>query len=95
MGFCQEYPGVAMSDEDVFARHWVLTEDELLRMLWRCQAGENPDVVLIELHVNRANRREDRRHRPHRFGGRSPRHPRTTRHVRRNRQQDGDPPRDA
>ena len=82
-----------MSDEDVFGRRWVLTEDELLRMLWRCQAGENPDVVLVELHANHANHREDRRRHPRSFGSRSPRHPRTTRHVRRNQQQDGDSPR--
>lgn len=79
-----------MSDENVFGRRWVLTEDELLRMLWRCQAGENPDVVLVELH---ANHREDRRRRPHSFGGRSARNPRATRHIRRDRQQDGDSPR--
>lgn len=70
-----------MSGDDVFSRRWVLTEDELLRMLWRCQAGENPDVVLLELH---ANHREDRRRRPHPFGGHVSR---ATRHVRRDRQQ--------
>lgn len=41
-----------MSD-DVFHRRWVLAEDELLRMLWRCRAGENPDVVLLELYAQR------------------------------------------
>lgn len=47
-----------MSDDDVFGRRWVLTEDQLLRMLWRSYAGENPDVLLLELY---AERREDRR----------------------------------
>ncbi|QUH00722.1 hypothetical protein HUO13_07760 [Saccharopolyspora erythraea] len=58
-----------MKDDDVFGRRWVLTEDELLRMLWRCHAGENPDVVLVELH---ANHREPQPHPRHRgaFGGR-------------------------
>ncbi|GAA0521071.1 hypothetical protein GCM10011581_11560 [Saccharopolyspora subtropica] len=65
-----------MSDDDVFGRRWVLAEDELLRMLWRCHAGENPDVVLLELH---ANRREDRREPA---AGRAPR---VTRHLRRDR----------
>lgn len=41
-----------MSD-DVFHRRWVLAEDELLRMLWRCRGGENPDVVLLELYAQR------------------------------------------
>jgi hypothetical protein len=65
-----------MSDDDVFSRRWVLTEDELLRMLWRCRAGENPDVVLLELY---AHHREER-HRPNPLGGRTSR---TSRHVRR------------
>lgn len=77
-----------MSDENVFGRRWILTEDELLRMLWRCQAGENPDVVLVELY---ANHREDGPRRPHGSRGRAPRHPRVTRHVHRNRQ-DGNTP---
>lgn len=66
-----------MSDDDVFSRRWFLTEDELLRMLWRCHAGENPDVVLIELY---ALRQQESRRRPHPFGRRTPR---TTRHIRR------------
>lgn len=66
-----------MSD-DVFGRRWVLGEDELLRMLWRAHAGENPDVVLVELYAS--GQREDRRRRPHPFPGRPPR---ATRHVQR------------
>ncbi|MER7082621.1 hypothetical protein SAMN02982929_03145 [Saccharopolyspora kobensis] len=58
-----------MSDDDVFDRRWVLAEDELLRMLWRSHAGENPDVLLVELH---ANRRGDRRN-PGPFGARNAR----------------------
>lgn len=68
-----------MSDDDVFGRRWVLAEDELLRMLWRSHAGENPDVLLLELH---ANRQEERRNRGP-SGGRTPRstpHPRRNRH---------------
>lgn len=65
-----------MSDDDVFSRRWVFTEDELLRMLWRCHGGENPDVVLVELHAYHHNER--RRPPP------LTRHTsRTTRHVRR------------
>ncbi|MEU6267003.1 hypothetical protein [Saccharopolyspora shandongensis] len=68
-----------MSDDDVFGRRWLLAEDELLRMLWRSHAGENPDVLLLELH---ANHQEDRRDsRP--ADGRRPRsvpHPRRNRH---------------
>ncbi|MCI2423907.1 hypothetical protein MOQ72_41560 [Saccharopolyspora sp. K220] len=67
-----------MSDDDVFGRRWVLAEDELLRMLWRSHAGENPDVLVLELHANRC---EDQRN-PRPFGGRLPR---ATRHPRRNR----------
>ncbi|GAA4618824.1 hypothetical protein [Saccharopolyspora hordei] len=48
-----------MSDDDVFNRRWVLAEDELLRMLWRCYAGENPDVVLVELHACRRGERRN------------------------------------
>ncbi|RKT86265.1 hypothetical protein SAMN05421805_102161 [Saccharopolyspora antimicrobica] len=58
-----------MSDDDVFDRRWVLAEDELLRMLWRSHAGENPDVLLVELH---ANHRGDRRN-PGPFGARNSR----------------------
>lgn len=65
-----------MSDDDVFDRRWVLAEDELLRMLWRCHAGENPDVLLVELH---ADRRGDRRD-PGSFGARVPRPARHQRH---------------
>lgn len=65
-----------MSDDDVFDRRWVLAEDELLRMLWRCHAGENPDVLLVELH---ADRRGDRRN-PGPFGARIPRPTRHRRH---------------
>ncbi|KAA5831263.1 hypothetical protein ABT337_00745 [Saccharopolyspora hirsuta] len=65
-----------MSGDDVFDRRWVLAEDELLRMLWRCHAGENPDVLLVELH---ANRRTDRRN-PGPFGARTPKSPRHKRH---------------
>ncbi|MGW5645177.1 hypothetical protein ACWEV3_31110 [Saccharopolyspora sp. NPDC003752] len=68
-----------MRDDDVFGRRWVLAEDELLRMLWRSHAGENPDVLLVELH---ANHQEDRRH-PGPADGRRPRsvpHPRRNRH---------------
>jgi hypothetical protein len=69
-----------MGDDDVFSRRWMLTEDELLRMLWRCHAGENPDVVLLELY---ANDRGDRRGPRQPFGGRPSR---TTRHIHRDRQ---------
>lgn len=48
-----------MSD-DVFHRQWVLAEDELLRMLWRCRAGENPDVVLLELYAQRRGKSSSR-----------------------------------
>ncbi|MGW1677396.1 hypothetical protein [Saccharopolyspora sp. NPDC002376] len=65
-----------MSDDDVFDRRWVLTEDELLRMLWRSHAGENPDVLLVELH---ANRQPDRRN-PGPFGARTPKSTRHKRH---------------
>ncbi|SDW43290.1 hypothetical protein SAMN05216215_1003101 [Saccharopolyspora shandongensis] len=68
-----------MSDDDVFGRRWVLAEDELLRMLWRSHAGENPDVLLLELH---ANHQEDRRN-PRPAADRRPRsvpHPRRNRH---------------
>ncbi|MDA3646749.1 hypothetical protein LZ318_41425 [Saccharopolyspora indica] len=65
-----------MSDDDVFGRRWVLSEDELLRMLWRSHAGENPDVLLVELHANRC---ADRRN-PGPFGARTPRTPRHRRH---------------
>ncbi|GAA2772578.1 hypothetical protein [Saccharopolyspora taberi] len=65
-----------MSDDDVFDRRWVLNEDELLRMLWRCHAGENPDVVLVELHANRAAAHRRRTRRPDR---------RIARHVQRGR----------
>jgi hypothetical protein len=41
--------------DDVFHRRWLLAEDELLRMLWRCRTGENPDVVLLELYVQRGD----------------------------------------
>lgn len=43
-----------MNDDDVFARRWTLSEDELLRMLWRCNAGEDPDAVLLELYAQRS-----------------------------------------
>lgn len=66
-----------MSDDDVFSRRWVLTEDELLTMLWSCYCGENPDVVLIHLH---ASPRRHRRRAP--FAGRTPR---AVRHTRRRR----------
>lgn len=64
--------------DDVFARRWVLGEDELLRMLWRSHSGENPDVVLLKLYAS--GRREDRRRRSQSCTGRTPR---ATRHVRR------------
>jgi hypothetical protein len=66
-----------MSDDDVFSRCWDLTEDELLWMLWRCHAGENPDVVLLELYVQRGQQRRPRRH--------ARRVPKVTRHLRRER----------
>ncbi|MFC7344460.1 hypothetical protein [Saccharopolyspora griseoalba] len=66
-----------MSDDDVFGRRWVLAEDDLLRLLWRSYAGENPDVLLLELH---AQRREDRRD-----GREAARVPRPARHLNRHR----------
>lgn len=42
-----------MGSDDVFNRRWILAEDELLRLLWRCRGGENPDVALLELHARR------------------------------------------
>ncbi|GAA4838233.1 hypothetical protein [Saccharopolyspora rosea] len=65
-----------MGDDDVFGRTWTVTEDALLRMLWRCYGGENPDVILLELH---ANHREDRRP-PRPAAGRGPRSARRDRH---------------
>lgn len=66
-----------MSDDDVFGRRWSLAEDELLQLLWRSYAGENPDVLLLELY---AQQREDRRER------RTPtRLPRQARHLNRHR----------
>ncbi|GAA4884165.1 hypothetical protein [Saccharopolyspora cebuensis] len=44
--------------DDVFSRRWVLAEDELLRLLWRCRAGEDPDAVLVELHALRSSHRD-------------------------------------
>lgn len=64
-------------NDDVFARRWVLSEDELLRMLWRCNAGENPDVVLLELHAERLPARRN----PGPFTARSAR-PKPHRHHR-------------
>lgn len=58
-----------MSDQ-VFERRWVLAEDELLRLLWRSHAGENPDVLLIELYA--CHQRQD-----------SGRAPRVSRHLHR------------
>lgn len=83
-----------MSDADsghdtVFSRRWVLAEDELLQLLWRCHAGENPDVVLVELHARRRAQpgpRSDRstgHGRAERGRTRSRRAPRTTRHFHR------------
>lgn len=61
----------------VFNRRWVLTEDELLTMLWRCYGGENPDVVLVELYAHQEQ------HRPRRTYPLRGRAPRTSRHIRR------------
>ncbi|MBE9373224.1 hypothetical protein IQ251_02060 [Saccharopolyspora sp. HNM0983] len=66
-----------MNDDDVFARRWVLSEDELLRMLWRSHAGENPDVLLLELYAERSQGRRN----PGPFAARSTR-PRQPRHLR-------------
>lgn len=67
-----------MDHDDVFSRRWVLSEDELLRLLWSCHAGENPDVLLLELHAQQSDA-GGRRHR-----GALGRHPlRATRHVHR------------
>ncbi|QGK70733.1 hypothetical protein GIY23_15505 [Allosaccharopolyspora coralli] len=60
--------------DDVFHRRWAVTEDELLQMLWRCHAGESPDVVLLELHAR------DRDAPAGRMRSNS-RAPRTTRHF--------------
>lgn len=68
-----------MNDDDVFARRWVLSEDELLRMLWRCNAGENPDVVLLELYVQRSSARRN----PGPFSARTTTRPKAHRHHRR------------
>ncbi|RCW43163.1 hypothetical protein DFQ14_10750 [Halopolyspora algeriensis] len=66
-----------MSDGDVFSRRWVLNEDELLTMLWRCHGGENPDVVLVELYAQRGQSR------PRRTYPLWARAPRSSRHIRR------------
>jgi hypothetical protein len=66
-----------MSDDDVFSRRWDLTEDELLWLLWRCHAGENPDVVLLELYVQHG-----KQPRPRRRVRRVRRVPKVTRHLR-------------
>ncbi len=78
-----EYPTgeSPMSDASVFDRCWVLTEDELLHLMWRCHGGENPDVVLVELHARHDGRRS---HSPGRAASRPHR---ATRHVQRHRQQ--------
>lgn len=71
-----------MSDEDVFQRRWLLSEDELLKLLWECYAGENPDAALLRLHASRPTEREWGRQRRPRDS--SP-ETRVTRHVRRPR----------
>lgn len=78
-----------MSDADsghdtVFSRRWVLTEDELLQLMWRCHGGENPDVVLVELHTHRrAQRRLRTSARPRHDYAQRGRGPRVTRHYHR------------
>ncbi len=76
--------------DTVFGRRWVLPEDELLQMLWRCHGGENPDVVLVELHAARrahrrlrARPRTTRAYPPAQGYRRSSRGPRISRHCQR------------
>ena len=73
--------------DDVFHRRWAVGEDELLQMLWRCHAGESPDVVLLELHAR------DREAPRTRMRPCAPRGPRATRHLRHDRHQHRHAPR--
>ncbi|MFD0490425.1 hypothetical protein ACFQ0O_29085 [Saccharopolyspora spinosporotrichia] len=49
-----------MKDDDVFGRRWVLTEDELLRMLWRCHAGRTRTWCSSSCTPTTANRNRNR-----------------------------------
>ncbi|WP_459162965.1 hypothetical protein [Bounagaea algeriensis] len=75
------HPEAVMNDEGVFERRWQLTEDELLRLLWECHAGENPDVALLRLHASRPAEQDWGRTRARSGAGAT----RVTRHVRRTR----------